>query len=303
MTCQLLIVDLTARSLLIVDGTNYAIRAEIPLPAHEAITSIHAAPDGRTVYLPAAGHAGRGALYVCEIPSRTLTRLPVSLVHPACFSLVGQLAWFADPAGRLYSLHLTTLTVREYPPALTDGRCTYLTAGAGRVTALWENDTAAAAAVLDGSGCTLSLTPLPGRPTALTAAGDNAYAACLGSDGVRLLCLDDGRSITLPLACPVCRQGLSAYPAALAADGSGLYVLAEESALTVIDTETLRPVSHAVLSCPLDDLQLLPGGRQALGHSLQKGYLALIDLVAGRIIAVTATDHRLGPAAVIPAAP
>ena len=303
MTCQLLIVDLTARSLLVVDGTDYAIRSEIPLPAHEALTSIHAAPDGRTVYLPAAGHAGRGALYVCEIPSRTLARLPVALAHPACFALSDQLAWFADPAGRLYSLHLTTLTVREYPPPLTDGRCTYLAECAGRVTALWESDAATAAAVLDLSGRTLSLTPLPGRPTALAASRDTIYATCLGPDGVSLTCLDDGRSTTLSLACPVCRQSLSAYPVALAADGSGLYVLAEESALTVIDVETLRPVSHAVLSHPLDDLQLLTGSHQALGHSLQRGYLALIDLVAGRITAVTATDHRLGPVAVIPAAP
>lgn len=303
MTCQLHIVDLTARSLLVVDGTDYAIRSEIPLPAHEAIISIHAAPDGATVYLPAAGHAGRGALYLCEIPSRTLTRLPAALAHPACFALGGHLAWFADPAGRLYSLHLTTLTVREYPPSLTDGRCTYLTAGTGRIAALWENDAAAAAALLDFSGRTLHLTPLPGKPTALAASGDAFYAACLDSDGVSLLCLDDGRSTALPLACPVCRQILSAYPSALAADSSAIYVLAEESALTVIDAVTLQIASHAVLSRPLDDLQLLPGGRQALGHSLQKGYLALIDLAAGRITAVTATDHRLGPVAVIAAAP
>lgn len=86
----------------------------------------------------------------------------------------------------------------------------------------------------------------------------------------------------------------------MATNRHALYVISEEGELTTIDLASGQTVSHALLGQPLDSLHLLPCGRRAIGHSLLKGNLALIDLEGGRILAMTATDHRLGPVTVIP---
>lgn len=152
MNAQLLIVDLTASSLLVVDGLTNAITAELPLPPGEAITDLCVAAGGNNIFLPAAGSAGKGALYVCNLSTLSLYRLPVSMAHPACFALCGNLACFADPVGRLYLLDTTLLTIEECKSPLPGGRCAALASTPVAFLSLWENDSTHLAASMNLSG-------------------------------------------------------------------------------------------------------------------------------------------------------
>ncbi|HAK75253.1 MAG TPA: hypothetical protein DCP36_19970 [Sporomusaceae bacterium] len=67
----------------------------------------------------------------------------------------------------------------------------------------------------------------------------------------------------------------------------------------MIDKMTLQPTQHILLGQPLDTIHLLPNGQQAIGLSVMKVNLAMIDLSAGRITALTATSHYLGPIAIV----
>lgn len=307
MSFRLLIVDLTARSLLIVDGATNMIIAELPLSSDEAITAICPSADGSRVYLPAAGNAGKGSLYVLNLLTTSIYRLPVTIAHPAWFTLADQTAYLADPSGQLYALDTVSLAVKEWGNPVLDAQCAGLAASSAAVFSLWESETDPQAIVFSLAGEMKGCVSLPGTPVALTVSADgNAYAACwLADNAIDLVSIPAVPAESLPacsrLVCPVCRQVLTGYPSALVNANQTLFVVTDEGAFTAVDLVSRQPVSHAVLTKPLDSLHLSPDGRRAIGHSLARGDLALVDLEGGRIIAMTATDHRLGPIGIIPA--
>lgn len=306
MSFRLLIVDLTARSLLIVDGATNIIIAELPLSSGEAITAIFPSADSSKVFLPAAGNAGKGSLYVLNLLTNTIYRLPVSIAHPAWFTLANQTAYLADPSGQLYTLDTIALTVKEWEKQTIGGQCAGLAATSSAVFSLWENEADPHAIVFSPAGEVKGCVSLPGTPVSLTVSADgNAYAACWLSDNtIELVSLPadpaESRPACSRLSCPVCRQALTGYPSALASEQQTLFVVTDDGTFTALDLTSRQPVSHAILTKPLDSLHLLPDGRRAIGHSLARGDLALLDLEGGRIIAMSVTDHRLGPIGIVP---
>ncbi|MDF2929405.1 hypothetical protein [Anaerospora sp.] len=305
-TCyQLLIVDTTAQTLLVVDGLTNAILAEVALPAAEAITAIYPADDGSKVFLPAAGNGGSGSIHILNLTNYSLYRLPVAISHPEYFTLQHTLAYFADPAGTLYTLDTATLAVTPGKTNNTRLSCMSLAATSEHLFSLWEEGASGLLSVMNTAGQLLREYRLPGAPTAMTLdAAGLAYVTLAGENnqlGLAVIGKEPGDlpPTALKLTCPHCKVPLTGYPIHLAVSETTIYLITEEGALTMIDKMTLQPTQHILLGQPLDTIHLLPNGQQAIGLSVMKGNLAMIDLSAGRITALTATSHYLGPIAIV----
>jgi len=305
-TCyQLLIVDTTAQTLLVVDGLTNAILAEVTLPAAEAITAIYPADDGSKVFLPAAGNGGSGSIHILNLRNNSLYRLPVAISHPEYFTLQHTLAYFADPAGTLYTLDTATLAVTPGKTNNTRLSCMSLAATSEHLFSLWEEGASGLLSVMNTAGQLLREYRLPGAPTAMTLdAAGLAYVTLAGENnqlGLAVIGKEPGDlpPTALKLTCPHCKVPLTGYPIHLAVSETTIYLITEEGALTMIDKMTLQPTQHILLGQPLDTIHLLPNGQQAIGLSVMKGNLAMIDLSAGRITALTATSHYLGPIAIV----
>lgn len=305
-TCyQLLIVDTTAQTLLVVDGLTNAIIAELALPPTEAITALYPADDGSKVFLPAAGNGGNGSLHILNLANYTLYRLPVAIAHPEYFALQQTIAHFADPAGNLYRLDTATLAITLEKPNEAQFSCMSLASQGNQLFALWEDGTEGLFSILNAQGQLVREYRLPGAPTAMTVDPEGmAYVALAGENqqlGLAAIGKEAGEQLptALKLTCPHCKAALTGYPIDLALTASTIYIITEDGALTVIDKQTLRPTHHMLLGQPLDKIHLVPDSNQAIGLSVMKGNLARIDLSAGRITALTATSHYLGPIAVI----
>jgi len=305
-TCyQLLIVDTTAQTLLVVDGLTNAILAELVLPPTEAITGIYPAADGNKVFLPAAGNGGNGSLHILNLANYTLYRLPVAISHPEYFALQQAIAHFADPAGNIYRLDTATLALMPEKTNTAQLSCMSLATQGGQLFALWEDGTEGLFSILNAQGQLLREYRLPGAPTAMAIAPNGmAYIALAGENqqvGLAAIGRDAGELLptALKLTCPHCKAPLTGYPIDLALTANTIYIITEEGALTVVDRQTLHPTYYMLLGQPLDKIHLLPDTNQAIGLSVMKGNLARIDLSAGRITALTATSHYLGPMAVI----
>lgn len=305
-TCyQLLIVDTTAQTLLVVDGLTNAIIAELALPPTEAIIALYPADDGSKVFLPAAGNGGNGSLHILNLANYTLYRLPVAIAHPEYFALQQTIAHFADPAGNLYRLDTATLAITLEKPNEAQLSCMSLAPQGNQLFALWEDGTEGLFSILDAQGQLIREYQLPGAPTAMAIDPEGmAYVALAGENqqfGLAAIGKEAGEQLptALKLACPHCKAALTGYPIDLALTASTIYIITEDGALTVIDKQTLRPTHHMLLEQPLDKIHLVPDSNQAIGLSVMKGNLARIDLSAGRITAFTATSHYLGPIAVI----
>lgn len=305
-TCyQLLIVDTTAQTLLVVDGLTNAILAEVALPAAEAITAIYPADDGSKVFLPAAGNGGSGSIHILNLTNYSLYRLPVTISHPEYFTLQHKTAYFTDPAGTLYTLDTATLAVTPGKTNNTRLSCMSLAANSEHLFSLWEEGASGLFSVMNTRGQLLREYRLPGAPTAMALDTDGlAYVALSGDNnqlGLAVIGKEPGDlpPAALKLTCPHCKVPLIGYPIDLTLSDTAIYLITEEGALTVIDKATLQPTQYILLGQPLDNIHLLPNGQQAIGLSVMKGNLAMIDLTAGRITALTATSHYLGPMAVI----
>jgi len=305
-TCyQLLIVDTTAHTLLVVDGLTNAILAEVTLPSAEAITAIYPACDGVKVFLPAAGNGGNGSVHILNLSNYSLYRLPVAISHPEYFALKDTIAYFADPAGNLYTLNTATLAVTAWKTNVDNLACVGLAAAQENILSLWEDSSNGLLSVMDTAGQIVHEYRLPGVPTALAVDSSGlAYVSLVGKDNQLGLAVigketEEISPAALKLTCPLCQGPLSGYPIDLALNNNAIYMITEEGSLTIIDKTAMQATKHTTLGQSLDAITLLPNDRQAIGLSVIKGNLAMVDLAAGRITALTATSHYLGPVAVI----
>lgn len=305
-TCyQLLIVDTTAQTLLVVDGLTNAIMAELALPSTEAITALYPADDGSKVFLPAAGNGGNGSLHILNLANYSLYRLPVAIAHPEYFALQQAIAYFADPAGNLYRLDMATLAVTLIKSNEAQLSCMSLATQGDHLLALWEDGAEGLFSIFNAQGQVMREYRLPGAPTAMAVAPDGMVFVALADNNQQLGLAAIGKEAedklptALKLVCPHCRAALTGYPIDLELTADTIYIITEDGALTVIDRQTLRPTTHMLLGQPLDKIHVVPDSKQAIGLSVMKGNLARIDLSAGRITAITATSHYLGPITVI----
>jgi hypothetical protein len=211
----------------------------------------------------------------------------------------------ADLAGNLYTLNTATLAVTAWKTNVDNLACVGLAATQENILSLWEDSSNGLLSVMDTAGEIVHEYRLPGVPTALAVdASGLAYVSLVGKDNQLGLAVigkeaEDLQQAALKLTCPLCQGPLSGYPIDLALNDNTIYLITEEGSLTIIDKTAMQATKHTTLGQSLDAITLLPNDRQALGLSVMKGNLAMVDLAAGRITALTATSHYLGPVAVI----
>lgn len=305
---QLLVIDDTTHALLLVDGPNGEILAEIPYPPEYTPTELLLAPDQTKAYIPAVGKNGSGALFIANLSQRSIYRLPVKIPAPTQFTLSsdGSYAYFSDPDGMIYALDIPTMSLKNWGnPA--KAACVGLAADDKAVYSVWEHNDQGSLAVFDHQGQFMSEHNLTGIPTNIT-------LDCHGHifipfttthftiEGV--ICFnrdiqDDNTPIVITAErCiyPYSTSPSPAYPSHVATspDETIAYVVNEEnSSITVIDSDTAAIIRHMELSRSISCLHILPGGDFAIATSHIFSDLSLIDLRNGRLLSSTNTQREL----------
>jgi len=305
---QLLVIDDTTHSLLLVDSPNGEIIAEIPYPSGLTPTELFLTPDLKKAYLPAVGKSGGGALLVANLAQKSLYRLPIKLPQPIQFTLSpdGTLAYFSDPDGTLYVLGIPTLSLKSLgnPAKAT---CVGLAADQNAVYSVWELNDQGTLAVFNLNGQLLAEHILPGIPTNITldACGHifipftTTHFTIEGVICFNKIMIDDHTPAVIAAErCiyPYTTSPSAAYPCHVATwpDEHLAYVVNEESSsITVIDSHTAAIIRHIEIGRSISCLHILPGGEFGIGTSHIFADLSMIDLRNGRLLATTDTKREL----------
>lgn len=305
---QLLVIDDTTHSLLLVDSPNGKIIAEIPYPPGLTPTDLCLASDHAKAYLPSVGNNGNGALLVANLDKGSIYRLPMKLPQPIQFTLApdGKWAYLSDPDGTLYALDIPTMSLKILgnPAKAT---CVGLAADHNLMYSVWELSDQGTLAVFNLQGQLIAEYTLPGIPTNIT------FDACghifipftttdFTIEGV--LCFnktesEDHTPVIIPAErCiyPYTTSPSAAYPSHVATwpEEHLAYVVNEESAsITVIDSNTAAIIRHIDIGRSISCLHILPGGDFAIATSHISADLSMIDLRNGRLLATTDTKREL----------
>ncbi|SDF61003.1 hypothetical protein [Sporolituus thermophilus] len=294
---RLLAADTEKRALLIVHGPSGAIAAEMAYPDGFTPTAVAVTEDGSRAFAAMAGSGGAGALFVLNLRSLSVYRLPVEIPHPAFFALIpgAPLAAVIEPSGTLYRLDTRDLTIRccGQPGIVTC--CAGLAVDRTGLYTIWESEAGGILACFSHCGNLLYDRLLPGVPTALCRQGETTLVLFTGADGRKGLALyRDGAAGIAP--------GLAWLPpgpmwpgaAALSPVGDRAYVAGEGTGtLFIFDLSRLTVTRTIDIGLPLSSLCLLPGGRYAAAVSTA-GSLHLIALEQGAAQTLAA-DYRLAP--------
>jgi len=305
---QLLVIDDTTHSLLLVDSPNGKIIAEIPYPSGLTPTELFLTPDFTKAYLPVVGKNGSGALLVANLEKRSIYRLPMKLPPPIQFTLGadGKWAYLSDPDGTLYALDIPTMSLKNLGnPA--NATCVGLAADHDAVYSVWELSDQGTLAVFNLKGQLIGEHTLPGIPTNITldACGHIFIPFTTTNFTIEgVLCFtkttsDDGTPAVLPAErCiyPYSTSPAAAYPSHVATwpDEHLAYVVNEEnSSITVIDSNTAAILRHIDIGRSISCLHILPGGDLGIATSHIFADLSMIDLRNGRLLATTDTKREL----------
>jgi len=305
---QLLVIDDTTHSLLLVDSPNGEIIVEMPYPSGLTPTELFLAPDLTKAYIPAVGKNGSGALLVANLEKRSIYRLPMKLPQPIQFTLSpdGNSAYLSDPDGVLYVLEIPTMSLKSLgnPSKAT---CVGLAVDHHAVYSVWELSDQGTLVVFDLNGQLINEHTLPGIPTniILDACG-HIYIPFTTIDFAieGIMCFNKTRSedntpaVITAERCiyPYTTSPSAAYPSHVATwpDEHIAYVVNEESSsITVIDSNTAAIIRHIELGRSISCLHILPGGDFGIATSHIFADLSLIDLRNGRLLATTDTKREL----------
>lgn len=313
---QLLVIDDTSHALLLVDGKQGEILAEMAYPSEYTPTELVLTLDQTKAYMPAIGTSGKGALWVANLEQQSIYRLPIELPPPTQFTLSpeGTCAYIADPNGGLYALSLSTLSLKSWGnPA--EASCVGLVANHIAIYSVWEHDNQGSLAIFDATGQLLHEHPILGIPTNVILDVNNHIlvpftSASFKKEGIMIFTLTEPSDI-LPAGitsqCCLYPKDLkppAAYPSHIATwpTESIAYVVNEESAsITVIDIPTTTILRDIEVGHSISCLHILPGGTLGIATSHTLGNLSIIDLENGRLLSVTNTKRELlGYIAIIP---
>jgi DNA-binding beta-propeller fold protein YncE len=313
---QLVVIDDTTHALLLVDGQQGEIIAEMPYPSEYTPTELLLSPDQSKVYMPVIKNNGKGALFVGNLEQKSLYRLPVDLPPPTQFTLApkGNCAYIADPNGRLYSLTIPTMSLTTWGnPA--EAACVGLATDHTAIYSVWEHDNQGTLAVFNPEGQLVQEYPLPGIPTNVILHGDQHILVPFTStaftmEGVMIFTItkenDTAPASITSKACiyPQDANTRPAYPSHIAAlpHEQIAYVVNEENAsITVIDLSNASISRNIELGRSISCLHILPDNQLAIATSHIFADLSMIDLLKGRLLSVTETKRELlGYIAVLP---
>ncbi|MBP2627444.1 MAG: hypothetical protein H6Q68_2155 [Firmicutes bacterium] len=305
---QLLVIDDTTHSLLLVDSPNGEIIVEMPYPSGFTPTELFITPDLTKAYMPAIGKGGNGALLVANLAQRSIYRLPIKLPQPIQFTLSpdGTCAYLSDPDGTLYALNIPNMSLKSLgnPAKAT---CVGLAADQNTVYSVWELKDQGSLAVFNLNGQLINEHTLPGIPTNITldACGHIFIPFTTTNFTIEgIICFnktlndDNTPAIIAAERCiyPYSTSPSAAYPSHVATwpDEHLAYVVNEESSsITVIDSNTAAIIRHIELGRSISCLHILPGGEFGIATSHIFADLSMIDLRNGRLLATTNTKREL----------
>jgi len=305
---QLLVIDDTTHSLLLVDSPNGKIIAEMPYPSGFTPTELFLAPDLTKAYMPAVGKSGSGALLVANLEQRSIYRLPMKLPQPIQFTLSpdGNMAYLSDPDGTLYTLDIPTMSLKSLgnPAKAT---CVGLAADHNALYSVWELKDQGTLAVFNQSGQLINEHTLPGIPTNITldACGHIFIPFTTNNFTIEgVMCFnkaksdDDTPDVITAERCiyPYTTSPSAAYPSHVATwpNEHLAYIVNEESSsITVIDSNTAAIIRHIEIGRSISCLHILPGGDFGIATSHIFADLSMIDLRNGRLLATTDTKREL----------
>lgn len=313
---ELLILDDTSHSLLLIDGPSGKILSEVPYPAGFTPTELALSPDQTKAYIPAVGSKDNGAILVANLAQKSIYRLPIKIPQPTQFTLSpdGIWAYFSDPNGMLYALDMQTMALQCWG---TPGKaaCVGLAADQNGVYSVWEHDEQGSLAMFNLSGQLLTEHTIPGIPTNITLdACGHIYipftTTNFSVEGIIFFnkVMDDTHTPIISNAqrCiyPYSTSPSAAYPSHVATWPSDhlAYVVNEENAsITVIDSSTAAIIRHIEIGRSISCLHILPGGKLGIATSHIFADLCMIDLENGRLLSTTDTNRELlGYMAIIP---
>lgn len=305
---QLLVIDDTTHSLLLVDHPNGEIIAEMPYPAEFTPTELFLAPDLTKAYLPAVGKNGTGALLVANLKQKSVYRLPMKLPQPIQFTLSpdGIHAYLSTPDGTLYALNIPTMSLSSWgnPAKAT---CVGLVADHDAVYSVWELNDQGTLAVFNRSGQLINEHILPGIPTNITldACGHLFIPFTTINFTIEgIMCFNktmgdnNTPAVITAKRCiyPYTTSPSAAYPSHVASwpDEHLAYVVNEEnSSITVLDSNTAAILRHIEIGRSISCLHILPGGNFGIATSQLFNDLSMIDLRNGRLLSTTHTKREL----------
>jgi len=305
---QLLVIDDTTHSLLLVDSPNGKIIAEMPYPSGFTPTELFLAPDLTKAYMPAVGKSGSGALLVANLEQRSIYRLPMKLPQPIQFTLSpdGNRAYLSDPDGTLYTLDIPTMSLKSLGNPAT-ATCVGLAADHNALYSVWELKDQGTLAVFNQSGQLINEHTLPGIPTNITldACGHIFIPFTTNNFTIEgVMCFnkaksdDDTPDVITAERCiyPYTTSPSAAYPSHVATwpNEHLAYIVNEESSsITVIDSNTAAIIRHIEIGRSISCLHILPGGDFGIATSHIFADLSMIDLRNGRLLATTDTKREL----------
>jgi DNA-binding beta-propeller fold protein YncE len=314
---QLLVIDDTTHALLLVDGEQGEIIAEMPYPLEYTPTELRLSSDCSKAYMPVIGTNGTGAIFVANLEQKSVYRLPVQLPPPAQFTLAPDdtCAYIADPNGRLYSLTIPSMSLVSWGNP-EEASCVGLAASSTAVYSVWEQDNQGFLAVFTPKGELVQEFPIPGIPTniILDDAGHTILipftSTAFTLEGIIVFkpteANESNPSTMISDTClyPQDKSSSPAYPChvAISSTEQVAYIVNEESgSITVIDLPSATITRHIKLGRSISCLHLLPSSNLAIATSHIFADLSMIDLVNGRLLSTTNTERQLlGYIAVIP---
>lgn len=299
---KLLAIDLGTSEVLSIDLTSQAILSRIPYLNTYTPTGlfINAA---RTKACLAATTSHEGALFIIDIATNSLYKLPIPLPHLSQITLTDDFktAYFVDQTATLH--HLDTTTMKTTPlvnPDITTCRCNGICILNNTIYTIWENDDQGIIAGFSPQGQVVFERFIGGIPTNLFALPNKVMTTFtrnkLHGEGLAIFPLDEMEAPNYLVINPADNCAISAYPCHITLNDEQTiaYVTNEDSgSISVIDLETMQITTSIQIGRSITTFSLLSDNRFAIAGSNMFADLSLIDTVNRRLMAVSETSGEL----------
>jgi hypothetical protein len=165
---NLLVIDASSHSLLLIDALTGQALSKMPYPADYSPIGLAVTSDLSKAYLPAVHQNNGGALFAVNLKACSLYQLPIKIPHPLQFALAPDdiTVYFTAADDILYSLDITTLKLTLCGQASNRTcSCVGLAVSAENIYSAWEIDNGGIIAILDRDGKLADEYPVSGIPT------------------------------------------------------------------------------------------------------------------------------------------
>lgn len=299
---KLLAIDLGTSEVLTIDLTSQVILSRIPYLNTYTPNGIFINAE-KTKACLAATTNNEGALFIIDIATNSLYKLPATLPHLSQITLTNDLrsAYFVDQTATLY--HFDTTTMKSTPlvnPDITTCHCNGICVFNDTVYTIWENDNQGIIAGFSLEGEIVFERFISGIPTNLYALPDKIMTTFtknkLHGEGFAIFPLDEINTPNYLVINPADNCAISAYPCHITLNEAQTiaYVTNEDSgSISIIDLETMQITTSIQIGRSITTFALLPDSRFALAGSNMFADLSLIDIVNRRLMAVSEIGSEL----------